>query len=449
MPSNKDTITAIATPPGRSGIGVIRVSGEKSAKIYKSLTGKNPENRYARHSIFKSTSNKLLDKGVSLFFKGPSSFTGEDVMECYTHGNRMIMETLLEEIISLGARLAMPGEFTERAFLNNKMDLVQAEAVADLIDSNSKKAARSAIQSLDGVFSENILQLKEKTINAKAFLEACLDFPDEEDVNFDIFPIQKNIKECLVLLDKILIKAKKGRALDCAPLIVIAGPTNAGKSTLINFLSGSDSAITSDLPGTTRDTIREKVFLADHLVTLVDTAGFRQTSDQLEKESIGRAYKAIKHADLVLYVTDSSLKTENIKGEIKKHLPNGVDCLFVRNKIDLCDKKIETKNIENTSCSVSAKTGAGIEELTNKIQRILDVSTEDEDVIFARQRHIDALKNIRSLLQESLLSLEKQEGLEIVAESLRESLLIFDEILGKITTDDILEKIFSRFCIGK
>ena len=160
MPSNKDTITAIATPPGRSGIGVIRVSGEKSAKIYKSLTGKKPENRYARHSIFKSTSNKLLDKGVSLFFKGPSSFTGEDVMECYTHGNRMIMETLLEEIISLGARLAMPGEFTERAFLNNKMDLVQAEAVADLIDSNSKKAARSAIQSLDGVFSENILVSK-------------------------------------------------------------------------------------------------------------------------------------------------------------------------------------------------------------------------------------------------------------------------------------------------
>ena len=370
-------------------------------------------------------------------------------MECYTHGNRMIMETLLEEIISLGARLAMPGEFTERAFLNNKMDLVQAEAVADLIDSNSKKAARSAIQSLDGVFSENILQLKEKTINAKVFLEACLDFPDEEDVNFDIFPIQKNIKECLVLLDKILIKAKKGRALDCAPLIVIAGPTNAGKSTLINFLSGSDSAITSDLPGTTRDTIREKVFLADHLVTLVDTAGFRQTSDRLEKESIGRAYKAIKHADLVLYVTDSTLKTENIKGEIKKHLPNGIDCLFVRNKIDLCDKKIETKNIENASCSVSAKTGAGIEELTNKIQRILDVSTEDEDVIFARQRQIHALKNIRSLLQESLLSLEKHEGLEIVAESLRESLLIFDEILGKTTTDDILEKIFSRFCIGK
>ncbi len=449
MPSNTDTIVAIATPPGRSGIGVIRISGEKSAKIYKLLTGKEPENRYARYTPFKSSSNKLLDKGITLFFKGPLSYTGEDVVECYTHGNRMIMEMLLEEIIFLGARLALPGEFTERSFLNNKIDLVQAEAVADLIDSNSKKAALSAMQSLEGIFSENILQLKEKTIDAKALIEACLDFPDEEDVNFDISPAQKNIKECLGLLDKILIKAKRGRAFDYTPLIVIAGPTNAGKSTLINFLTGSDAAITSELPGTTRDTIREKVLLADQLVTLVDTAGLRQTNDQLEKEGVDRAYKAIKHADLVLYLTDATLKTENVEGEIRNHLPEGTDCIFVENKIDLCNKKIEKKNIENKSCSVSAKTGEGIEELINKIQRILDISTKDEDVIFARQRHIDALKNIGNLLKKSLLSLEKQKGLEIVAESLRESLLIFDEILGKTTTDDILEKIFSRFCIGK
>ena len=445
MPSKKDTITAIATPPGRSGIGIIRVSGKNSKQIYKSLTGQNPVNRQARYTSFKSSSNTLLDKGVSIFFKGPSSYTGEDIVECYSHGNRMILDMLIEEIIVLGARLALPGEFTERAFLNNKIDLVQAEAVADLIDSNSKKAARSAMQSLQGVFSENIIQLKEKTIYAKALIEAYLDFPDEEDVDVDTYSAKEKIKDCLESLDNTLTKAKRGRMLNHAPLIVIAGPPNVGKSTLINFLSGSDSSITSEHPGTTRDAIRENILLSDQLVTLVDTAGLRFTKDQVEKEGIERTYKAIQSADLVLYLIDSA-DTGSANIEISKHLPEGTNYILIRNKIDLYNKK---NNQDDKNFNISAKTGEGIEKLVKKIQEILDFTTEDEDIIFARQRHINAIKRIRGLLKESLLSMEKQAGLEIVAEPLRESLLIFDEIIGKTTTDDILENIFSRFCVGK
>ena len=445
MSSNEDTITAIATPPGRSGIGVIRISGKKSEKIYKSLTGVEPINRQARYTSFKSSSNTLLDKGVSIFFKGPSSYTGEDIVECYSHGNRMIMDVLLKEIIALGARLALPGEFTERAFLNNKIDLVQAEAVADLIDSNSKKAARSAMQSLQGDFSENILQLKDKIIHAKALIEAYLDFPDEEDINVDTCPAKEKIKECLESLDETLVKAKRGRMLSHAPLIVVVGPPNAGKSTFINFLSGRDSSITSEHPGTTRDAIRESILLSDQLVTLVDTAGLRPTNDQVEKEGVERTYKAIKSADLVLYLIDAT-DTANVDIEINKYLSEDANYILVRNKMDLCNKK---NNLDDKNCNISAKTGEGIDDLIKKIQRILDIATADEDIIFARQRHINAIKRIKSLLKESLLCMEKRAGLEIVAEPLRETLLIFDEIIGKTTTDDILENIFSRFCIGK
>ncbi len=445
MPSNKDTITAIATPPGRSGIAVIRISGKKSVKIYKSLTGEPPVNRQAKYTSFTSSSKRLLDKGVSIFFKGPASYTGEDTVECYSHGNRMILDMLLEEIISLGARLALPGEFTERAFLNDKIDLVQAEAVADLIDSNSKKAVRSAMQSLQGAFSENILQLREKTVHAKALIEAYLDFPDEEDVNIDVSPAKEKINECLESLNNTLLKAKRGRMLNHAPLIVLAGPPNAGKSTLINYLSGSDTSIVSEHPGTTRDAIRESILLSDQLVTLVDTAGLRSTNDEVEKEGVERTYKAIHSADLVLYIFDSR-DTGNPKTEIKKYLSDEINYMLIRNKIDLCDKK-SNRNIK--TLDISAKTGEGVDELVKKIKQILDFATEDEDIIFARQRHVDAIKRIRSLLKESLSCIEKRAGLEIVAEPLRQSLLIFDEIIGKTTTNDILENIFSRFCIGK
>ena len=449
MPSNKDTIAAIATPSGRSGIGVIRVSGNKSQRIYRSFIGQEPESRRAQYSSFKSSANIVLDKGISIFFKAPMSYTGEDVVEFYAHGNRTILDMLLEEIVTQGARLARPGEFTERAFLNGKIDLVQAEAVADLIDSNSKKAAHSAMQSLEGVFSESILQLKEKIISAKSLIEAFLDFPDEEDIKFDAHPACKNIKECLGLLDSTLIKAKKGRMLDHTPLIVIAGRPNVGKSTLINYFSGNDTAITSEEPGTTRDAIREKILLMDRPVTLIDTAGLHHTDSHLEIKGIEKTHKAIKQADLVLYLIDYNATVKNVNEEIKKYLPTNVKYILVRNKIDLYNKKSAKEEIDDNKCNVSAKTGKGIEELIKKIQQTLDLSIENEDVVFARQRHIDALKAIKKLLEMSLLSIENEEGLEVVAEPLRESLLIFDEIVGKTTTDDILENIFSSFCIGK
>ena len=272
MPKNSDTITAIATPPGRGGIGIVRVSGNKTKDIFKALTGSSPNVRLAEFVSFKSSDQKIIDKGIVLYFKAPASYTGEDVMECHAHGSRIVLGMLLEEIISLGARSAIPGEFTERAFLNNKIDLVQAEAIADLIDSNSKKAARSALQSLDGVFSNSIYQLRNRVFNAKALIEAALDFPEEEGIDIDVTPAAKDIRECLQLLNALLIKAESGRVLDQNPTVVIVGRPNAGKSSIINNLSGIDSAIVSKIPGTTRDIIKEKVLIGDYAVTLIDTS---------------------------------------------------------------------------------------------------------------------------------------------------------------------------------
>jgi len=260
-------------------------------------------------------------------------------MECHAHGSRIVLGMLLDEIVSLGARVASPGEFTERAFLNNKIDLIQAEAVADLIDSNSKKAARSAMQSLEGVFSNNITQLRDQIFNARTLVEAALDFPDEEDVDISIDPAIGIIRESLAILDELLIKAKAGRVLDQNPSVVIVGSPNAGKSSIINYLSGFDSAIVSTLPGTTRDIIREKVLLGDYAITLVDTAGLRETHEAIEKEGVDRAYKALGLADLVLYVLDHSLKQTIEQDALDKYLSPGARAIIVKNKIDLCEER--------------------------------------------------------------------------------------------------------------
>ena len=279
MTEKNETIAAIATPPGRGGLGVVRVSGKLSSSIFTSLSGHVPEPRVAKYVSFTLSDKTIIDKGIALFFKEPASYTGEDVLECHVHGSRIVLNMLLEEIVSLGARLALPGEFTERAFLNNKIDLVQAEAVADLIDSNSKKAALGALQSLQGVFSNDINRLRDRIFNTKALIEAALDFPEEEDVVIDTHPAAKEIQQCLDILDALLIKAEAGRVLDSNPTIVIVGQPNAGKSSIINYLSGIDSAIVSATPGTTRDVIKEKVLLGGYAVTLLDTAGIRETND--------------------------------------------------------------------------------------------------------------------------------------------------------------------------
>jgi len=447
MPENNDTIAAIATPSGRGGIGVIRVSGKRCKNIYQALTGVPPKPRLAQYVSYRSSDQKIIDKGIALYFEGPSSYTGEDVVECHAHGSRIVLSMLLDEIVSLGARIALPGEFTERAFLNDKIDLVQAEAVADLIDSNSKKAARSALQSLDGVFSHSIMQLRDQIFNARALIEAALDFPDEDDVDINIDPAIKDIRKSMAMLNEILLKAEAGRVLDQNPSVVIVGSPNVGKSSIINYLSGFDSAIVSTLPGTTRDIIREKVLLGGYAITLVDTAGIRETSEAIEKEGVDRAHKALGLADIVLHVIDNSLEFTIERGVIDEYLSPGAKAIIVRNKIDLCDDL----NYENTDNEVyvSAKTGTGMDKLVDIICLNLDITDSEENLIFARQRHIDALSLIRNNLQCVLTDVKSDIGLEVLAESLRQCLSGFDEITGKTTTDDILDSVFSRFCIGK
>lgn len=447
MPEKNDTIVAIATPVGRGGIGVVRVSGGKSKAIYTALTGKEVIPRQAQYVSFKSSADQVIDKGITLFFENPCSYTGEDILECHAHGSRILLEMLVGEIVSLGARPARPGEFTERAFLNNKIDLVQAEAVADLIDSNSKKAARSAMQSLDGKFSRKVNQLRELVFNSRALIEAALDFPEEEDVEIDIVPAINKIEQALTELNILLKKAEAGRILDHNPVVVIAGSPNVGKSCLINYLCGFDSAIVSSEAGTTRDIIREKVLLGDYAVTLIDTAGIRETSNDIEKEGVERSKKALATADIVLNVIDNSLSANLENNEFNINIPSGARKIIVRNKIDLCEP--ESFNNTEAEVYVSAKTGAGMDVLINAISSLLDLAENDEDIIFARQRHLDALNLVQEYLGESLVAAKSGVGHEVLAESLRQALSGFDEVTGKTTADDVLGKVFSQFCIGK
>lgn len=447
MPKNSDTITAIATPSGRGGIGVVRVSGTKTKDIFKALTGLSPKARLVQFVSFKSFDQKTIDKGIALYFKAPASYTGEDVMECHAHGSRIVLGMLLDEILSLGARLALPGEFTERAFINNKIDLLQAEAVADLIDSNSKKAARSAMQSLSGVFSDSVKDLRERVFNAKALIEAALDFPDEEDVVVDTQPASREVKVCLEMLNDLIAKAEAGRVLDQNPSIVIAGRPNAGKSSVLNYLSGFDSAIVSTTPGTTRDVIKEKVLLGDYVVTLFDTAGIRDTEDKVERAGVDRAHKALALADIVLCVHDNTLDEASINVELIDHISPGAKIILVRNKIDLCNGR-DFINSEN-EVFVSVKTNAGMDELIETVCCHLEIVENEEDLIFSRQRHIDDLHRISKSLKNVLSDIASGAGLEVQAEALRQCLTGFDELTGKTTSDDVLGAVFSKFCIGK
>lgn len=447
MSLSHDTIAAIATPAGRGGIGVVRVSGVLCKEIYQALTGIVPKPRIAEYVSFKSTSGEMLDKGIGIFFKGPASYTGEDVFECHAHANRIILDQLLEEIVLLGARLARPGEFTERAFLNNKMDLIQAEAVVDLIDSHSRKAARSAIQSLDGVFSTQVLNLREQVFKARALVEAALDFPEEEDVSVDLDPAINIIKQSREALKQVLNRAQAGRVLDQKPSVVIIGPPNVGKSSIINFLSGNDVAIVSTTPGTTRDIVKESVLLKDNVFSLIDTAGIRESDDHIEKEGMNRAYKELSQADLVLFVFDASQVNNVEPSFLCKRLSPETRSITVWNKEDLCQDKTHINSADEVY--VSAKTGLGMDNLIEKICHKLNQLDSSEDLIFARQRHIDALSSVQKSLDDSLINLEKGVGMEVIAENLRQALSGFDQITGKTTTDDILGEVFSRFCIGK
>lgn len=441
-----DTIVALATPPGRGGIAVIRISGPLVKSIAEQLLGEIPKPRFAEFHLFKNTSNEAMDEGLALFFPSPHSFTGEDVLELQGHGGTAVTNSLIRRIVELGARLARPGEFSERAFLNNKIDLTQAEAIADLIDAATEQAARASMRSLQGKFSKKIKELVEKLIQLRIYVEAAIDFVEEE---IDFLASQQIIDDLLSILEqlkKVELSAMQGSLLREGITVVIAGEPNVGKSSLLNCLSGKESAIVTHIPGTTRDVLREYIHLDGMPIHIIDTAGLRESEDIVEQEGIRRAYDEFKKADLILYIVDAQQKNDINSFTFTPHIP----VIIVRNKIDLTHEPANLIQENNqTIISLSAKNQLGIELLKNSIQTHVGFQLHNEGVFSARRRHLDAIKYAKKFLQNGLHQLQEYQAGELLAEDLRQAQQALNEITGEFTTDDLLGRIFSSFCVGK
>ncbi len=457
-PQLVETITAQATPPGRGGIAVIRISGPLSIHICQKLTGALPKPRQAEYCDFIDSTGSTLDQGIALFFKGPHSFTGEDVVELQGHGGPIIVDLLLHEILKLGARIARPGEFSERAFLNNKLDLTQAEAIADLIDSGSEQAARSAIRTLQGDFSKKINALTEQLIQLRIYVEAAIDFPEEEIDHLADQALLDQLHTLQQNLQQTIKNASQGVALQEGITIVVAGHPNAGKSTLLNLLSGRDAAIVSDIPGTTRDVLREYIHIDGIPMHIIDTAGLRLSDDAIEQEGIRRAWKEIKNADHILLLTDSqdNFDFEN-PSSVWANFANNSELLgkisLIQNKIDLTQQAPELINSGGKyPCPVinlSAKTGEGIDLLKAHLKQSIGIAEPSEGTFIARRRHLHALENALHLVTAGLDQLLTNAAGELLAEDLRLAGQQLGEITGQFTSDDLLGRIFSSFCIGK
>lgn len=459
---NCETIVAIATPPGRGGVGIVRISGDESLAIAKNLTkAKTIKPRYAHYFSFSDRENNLIDSGILIYFKSPGSFTGEDVIELQVHGSPVVLDKLIDECLHFGARVANPGEFSKRAFLNNKIDLTQAEAIADLINANSLTAARMAIRSLQGDFSREIKLLNEQIIQLRMFIEAVIDFPEEEVDFLSLGQVNEKLSLIFNRLQAIFVASKQGSLLQEGFNVVIAGSPNAGKSTLINNLSRKDVAIVTDIAGTTRDVIKESVLIDDMLLNLSDTAGLRESDDIVEKEGIKRTFKEIEKADLILLVVDIK-NIANLEAQlenIRTVLSKDIEVIIIFNKCDLLnDKEIKvfeldiekkiTPIINTKFACVSAKSGYGLDVLKNALKKALNFKPE-EGHFLARRRHIFALENAKHLLESANEQLHSHRALELIAEDLRLAHLHLSEITGEYSADDLLGEIFSSFCIGK
>lgn len=451
-----ETIVAIATPPGRGGVGIIRLSGPEAYSIALSLNGnKILQPRMATFSSFYSFSEQeqspqldaLIDQGIMIYFKAPHSFTGEDVIEIQAHGSPVVLDMLTQACIQVGARLARPGEFSERAFLNDKIDLTQAEAIADLIQASSQTAARMALKSLQGEFSNKINLLNEKIIHLRLYVEAAIDFPEEEIDFLNDGKVAHLLQNILTELEDIRSQANQGVILREGLSVVIAGRPNAGKSTLINCLAGRDVAIVTEIAGTTRDIMREHILLDDIPLHIIDTAGLRDSDDVVEKEGIKRAWQELKKADCVLLVVDvNDLEHHQaLTAEIKAALPPEVPVITIFNKIDTLDRNAQ---IQDHSVYLSAKSGMGVDGLKQVIKQVVGYQP-NEGHFLARRRHLHALDEAKKLLSVGQQQLTEHRAGELLAEDLRLAHQNLCEITGEFSSDDLLGCIFSSFCIGK
>ncbi|MES2204396.1 MAG: tRNA uridine-5-carboxymethylaminomethyl(34) synthesis GTPase MnmE [Pseudomonadota bacterium] len=445
---NKETITAIATPSGRGGVGIVRVSGALCLTIAKNMLGFEPKIRHAHYSSFVDHSNEIIDQGIALFFQAPNSFTGEDVLEFQGHGGPVVLDRLLKCVLENGARLAKPGEFSEQAFLNNKLDLTQAEAIADLINAESEQAARCALRSLQGDFSTQINIIVDELIKLRMYVEAAIDFPEEEIDFLTQSHVLEDSKKLVEKIKNLLEKAQQGALIRDGITVVIAGEPNVGKSSLLNLLSGRESAIVTEIAGTTRDVLREKIILDGMPINIIDTAGLRETNDIVEQEGIRRAKAALLEADIVLYLLDLSREKDiaSAIAKLSENIPSNIPSIVVLNKIDLVNL---TPEVEKSFIYVSIKQQLGIDLLISELKNKVGYQTATEGNFIARRRHIDALNQALQCLQKGIMQLEVYRAGELLAEELRVAQESLSSITGVFTSDDLLGEIFSSFCIGK
>ncbi|PHR66680.1 MAG: tRNA uridine-5-carboxymethylaminomethyl(34) synthesis GTPase MnmE [Idiomarina sp.] len=450
-----DTIVAQATPPGRGGVGIVRVSGPAARRVAERMLGHCPAPRKAEYLPFKDLEGAVLDEGIALFFQGPNSFTGEDVLELQGHGGPVLIDMIIKAILDFpDVRPARPGEFSERAFLNDKLDLTQAEAIADLIDTTSEQAAKAALQSLQGGFSHEIDQLVDQVIHLRMYVEAAIDFPDEEIDFLSDGKVATDLEGIIDRLQQVMVQAKQGTLLREGMKVVIAGRPNAGKSSLLNALAGRESAIVTAIAGTTRDVLREHIQIDGMPLHIIDTAGLRESPDEVERIGIQRAWDEIRGADRVLFMVDATetnaVHPADIWPEFFEQLPDDLPFTVIRNKVDLNEEPVTIEDIGGIPVlHLSAKTGHGIDLLREHLKHCVGYTATSEGSFMARRRHLDALERAREHLMIGQEQLEMNLAGELLAEELRLTQQHLNEITGEFTSDDLLGKIFSSFCIGK
>lgn len=455
MNAPRETIAAVATAQGRGGVGIIRVSGPQASHIAQAVAGRQLKPRYAHYGPFHDASGATLDEGLALYFPGPNSFTGEDVLELQGHGGPVVLDLLLRRCLELGARQARPGEFSERAFLNDKLDLAQAEAIADLIEASSEQAARNALRSLQGEFSRRVHALTEKLIQLRIYVEAAIDFPEEE-IDFladgHVLGLLDGVRENL---STVLREAGQGALLREGMTVVIAGRPNAGKSSLLNALAGREAAIVTDIAGTTRDVLREHIHIDGMPLHVVDTAGLRDTDDHVEKIGVERALRAIAEADRVLLVVDAtsaeSADPFALWPEFLDSRPDPAKVTLIRNKADLSGDTIDLQSSADghVTLSLSARSGDGLELLREHLKACMGYEQTAESSFSARRRHLEALRQASAHLEHGRNQLTAAGAGELLAEDLRHAQQALGEITGAFSSDDLLGRIFSSFCIGK